>query len=276
MYKKRKQKKYKRIGIIALLVIFSFIGSILVLNRSGKLTPVEMWLKDSVLFIQKVILKPLHLVEDKVTDQELKKLKEQASSYKTLEVKNKELEIQLKELKKVLDLNTALSDQSYLNATVINRNASYWYQMITLDKGKKSGIKIDLPVVVNEGLVGLISSVSNFSSSVKLLTMDELPKQISVKIEVGENHIYGLLTGYNSSNKTLKVEGISENTEIPVGSLVTTSGLGENIPAGIIVGYVKGVTSDNFDLARVVEVESKVNFDALSYVIVLKRGDVES
>ena len=58
--------------------------------------------------------------------------------------------------------------------------------------------------------------------------------------------------------------------------MVTTSGLGENIPAGIIVGYVKGVTSDNFDLARVVEVESKVNFDALSYVIVLKRGDVES
>lgn len=276
MYRKRKQKKYKRIGIIVLLAIISFIGSILVLNRSGKLTPVEMWLKDSVLFIQKVILKPLHLVEDKVTDQELKKLKEQASSYKTLEVKNQELEIQLKELKKVLKLNTALSDQSYLNATVINRNASYWYQMITLDKGKKSGIKIDLPVVVNEGLVGLISSVSNFSSSVKLLTMDELPKQISVKIEVGEHHIYGLLTGYNSSNKTLKVEGISENTEIPVGSLVTTSGLGENIPAGIIVGYVKGVTSDNFDLARVVEVESKVNFDALSYVTILKRGDVES
>ena len=35
--------------------------------------------------------------------------------------------------------------------------------------------------------------------------------------------------------------------------------------------YVKGVTSDNFDLARVVEVESKVNFDALSYVTILKR-----
>lgn len=276
MYKKRKRKKYKRIGIVILLVIISFIGCVLVLNRNGKLTFVEMWLKDSVLFVQKTILKPLHLIEDKMTDEELKNLKEQASSYKALEVKNQELENQLKELKKILDLNTALSDQSYLNATVINRNTSYWYQMITLDKGKKSGIQNDLPVVVNEGLVGLTSNVSNFSSSVKLLTMEELPKQISVKIEVGEHYIYGLLYGYDQNNRTLKIEGIAENTEIPAGSLVTTSGLGENIPAGIVVGYVKQVTSDNFDLARVVEVESKVNFDALSYVTILKRGDLES
>lgn len=276
MYKKRKRKKYKRIGIIILLVIISFIGCVLVLNRNGKLTFAEMWLKDSVLFVQKTILKPLHLIEDKMTDEELKNLKEQASSYKALEVKNQELENQIKELKKTLDLNTALSDQSYLNATVINRNTSYWYQMITLDKGKKSGIQNDLPVVVNEGLVGLTSDVSNFSSSVKLLTMEELPKQISVKIEVGEHYIYGLLYGYDQNNKTLKVEGIAENTEIPAGSLVTTSGLGENIPAGIVVGYVKRVTSDNFDLARVVEVESKVNFDTLSYVTILKRGDLES
>lgn len=276
MYRKRKQKKYKRIGIIILLVVISFVGSIFVLNRSSKLTPIEKWLKDSVLFVQKIILKPLHLVEDKITDQSLKELKEKASSYNTLEAKNKELEYQLKELKKTLDLNTILSDQNYLNASVINRNVSYWYKMITIDKGKKSGIENDLPVVVNEGLVGLTSSVSNFSSSVRLLTMEELPKQISVKIEVGEHYIYGLLSGYNYDNKTLKVEGIAENTGIPEGSLVTTSGLGENIPAGIVIGYVKRVTSDNFDLARVVEVESKVNFDALSYVTILKREDLES
>ena len=97
-----------------------------------------------------------------------------------------------------------------------------------------------------------------------------------MKIEVGEHYIYGLLSGYNYDNKTLKVEGIAENTGIPEGSLVTTSGLGENIPAGIVIGYVKRVTSDNFDLARVVEVESKVNFDALSYVTILKREALES
>lgn len=275
MYKKRKQKKYKKIGIIVVLVVVFSIGSVMVLNRKGNLTRVEMWVKDSVLFFQKVVLKPLHLVEEHMTDTEQKQLTEKASSYETLEAKNKELEKQVKDLKKTLELNTVLSDQSYLNATVINRSASYWYQMITLDKGKRSGIKNDLPVVVNEGLVGLTSGVSNFTSSVKLLTMEELSKQISVKIEVGEHYIYALLSGYNFANKTLRVEGISENTEIPVGSLVTTSGLGENIPAGIVVGYVKSVTSDNFDLARVVEVESKVNFDALSYVTILKRGDLD-
>lgn len=275
MYKKKKQKKYKRIGMIIVLVVISFVWSVMILNRKGKLTGIEMWAKDSVLFLQKALLKPLHLVEDKMSDSEQKKLKEKVSSYEGIEAKNKELENQIQELKKTLELNTVLSEQSYLNATVIHRNANYWNQMVTLDKGKKNGIKNDLPVVVNEGLVGMTSGVSNFNSSVKLLTMEELSKPISIKIEVGEHHIYGLLSGYNYEHKTLLVEGISENTEIPVASLVTTSGLGENIPAGIVVGYVKSVTSDNFDLARVVEVESKVNFDALSYVTILKRGDLE-
>ncbi|MCI9233500.1 MAG: rod shape-determining protein MreC [Bacilli bacterium] len=273
MYKKKKHSKYKKGGIIITLVLFFVIGSVLLLNGRRNLTPIEMWVKDSILFFQKMVLKPFHLIENNGTNQSLK---EQVFSYESLEAKNKELENQLRELKKTLTLNTALSDQSYLNATVINRKASYWNHLVTLDKGKKSGIKNDLPVVVSEGLIGFTSDVSNFSSSVKLLTMEELSKPISVKIEVGEHYIYGLLSGYDYNDSVLKVEGIAENTEIPKGSLVTTSGLGENIPAGIIVGYVKNITSDNFDLARVVEVESKVNFDALSYVTILKRGDLES
>ena len=47
------------------------------------------------------------------------------------------------------------------------------------------------------------------------------------------------------------------------------------MPAGLIVGYVKNITKDNFELARLVEIESKVPFDSLSYVTILKRKDME-
>jgi len=215
------------------------------------------------------------LIEKKIGDSELNDLKEKANSYESISARNKELEKQIAELKKTLELNTILSERIYLNATAINRNMDYWYQNVTIDKGSYNGVESNMPVVVSEGLVGVTSEVSTFNSTVELLTSDNFLNKISVKIEVGEHYVYGLLTGYNAEKRTFEIEGISENTDIPIGSEVTTTGLGEEMPAGLIVGYVKNITKDNFELARLVEIESKVPFDSLSYVTILKRKDME-
>ncbi len=268
----QKKKKTKNIILIIVVGVILFLSiSYFVLRKKERLSPIESLIKDGGLFVQKIIMAPFSFLSDKVTDQELKQLKEKANSSASLEAKNKELENQITELKKSLDLNTVLSEQVYLNATTINRNMDYWYHTITVDKGRHSGVENNMPVVVSEGLVGTTSNVSNFNSTIKLLTNEEFSHKISIKIEVNGHYVYGLLSGYNSTNKMLQVEGVAENTEIPIGSLVTTTGLGENMPAGIVVGYVKNITTDNFDLAKLVEVESKVNFDEIRYVTILKR-----
>lgn len=271
MYQKRKQKKWWKIGcIVVILMIFLGLCYVL-LSKKTTLTPLESWIKDSGLLVEKVFLKPFQFIQKKMSDKELETLKEKAASSDSLEKKNKELEYQLAELKKTLDLNHILSKQSYVNVTVINRNVDDWFQQVTIDKGKKNGIKENMAVVVKEGLIGITCDVSNYNSTVKLLVSDKFPKKISVKIEIDKHYVYGLLTGYNSKTKMLQIEGIAENTKIPKDALVTTTGLGEEIPAGIVVGYVKNVTSDNFDLARVVEVESKVNYNALNYATVVRK-----
>ncbi len=272
MYQKKKKKKNVILIIIVGVILF-LSASYLILRKKEHLNPVESLVKDGGLFIEKIVMAPFSFFHDKMTDQELKQLQEKANSSVSFEAKNKELEKEVAELKKSLDLNTVLSEQVYLNATAINRNMDYWYQSITIDKGRRSGVSNNMPVVVSEGLVGTTSSVSNFNSTVKLLTNEDFHHKISIKIDVNGHYVYGLLSGYNSTNKMLQVEGVAENTEIPIGSLVTTTGLGENMPAGIVVGYVKNITTDNFDLAKLVEVESKVNFDDIRYVTVLKRKD---
>lgn len=276
MYQKKRKKKGISVFLILGLVILCLSISYFVVQKKDNLNPIEALIKDSGLFIQKVILFPFRFLEEKMTDQELKKLKEQASASEALVAKNQELEYQLKELQKTLELNTLLTDRVYLNATVLNRNLDYWYQIITLDKGKHQGVEKNMPVIVSEGLIGLISEVSNYNSTVKLLTNEELPYKISVKIEIGDQYVYGLLTGYHFKNQTFSVEGIASNAEIPLGAKVVTTGLGEEMPAGIIVGYVKNITTDHFDLAKIVEIESKVNFDQLNYVTILKRKSNES
>ena len=52
---------------------------------------------------------------------------------------------------------------------------------------------------------------------------------------------------------------------------MVTTGMGDMFPSGIQVGKVTKVTTDNFDLSKVVEVEASVDFDDIDYVTVLKR-----
>lgn len=281
--KKKVEKKYVLlamvIGIILLLVLISSI-----VTSKRNLTPVEMAIKDSVLFVQKIVYAPIRFVQDKVT--EISKLHNIYENYQILErkvkesdaieAKKRELEDELDKLKKTLQLNQTLSADSYLNATVVNRNLGYWYNTITIDKGSHHGVQIDMPVIVSEGLIGKVTKVTNFNSTVKLLTSEDINNKISVKINIDGKNVYGLLSGYDKEKQSFIVEGIADNTEIKKGSMVLTTGMGDVFPSGILVGKVTKITKDNFDLARTVEVASDVNFDDIRYVTILKRQGGEN
>ena len=46
--------------------------------------------------------------------------------------------------------------------------------------------------------------------------------------------------------------------------------MGDIFPSGIVIGKVMGINTDVFDLAKVLEIESLVNFDNINYVTILK------
>ena len=47
--------------------------------------------------------------------------------------------------------------------------------------------------------------------------------------------------------------------------------MGDTFPSGLLLGHVKKISTDNFDLSKVAVVSSSVNFDDIEYVAVLKR-----
>ena len=266
MYQKKKtNRKYIAIAIVIIVfIILFFIFSIVKSDRS--LNFVEQTIKDTGSVIIKTIYRPFEILK---SDDSVKF----NNDVDNLKTRNKELESQLKEMKDLLELNDVNSDYEYLNATVINRNVGYWYNTVTIDKGKNSGITKDMLVVVKDGVVGRINKVSNFTSTVKLLTTNDLVSPMSVKINIGDKYIFGILNGYDSEKGVLNIEGISGNDKIPLESEVLTTGLSDNSPSGLLIGKVSRVKTDNFDLARNLEVKSSVNFDNINYVSVLKRKE---
>lgn len=280
MYKKKEfEKRYLiiiGIVVIALLLVILSIA----LKKDRNLNPAEKLVKDTTMFVINIVSSPVNFVKDKIRDNHEKN--EIYKNYKDLKAKEKQLNSivaeadnlkdEVAKLKKRLELNTVLSDKVFKNATIINRNIDYWYNEVTIDKGKKDGIKKNMAVINNDGLVGKISKVSNYVSVVKLLANENTSDKISVKIKIKDKYIYGLISKYNAKDNTYTVEGISENVEIPTKSDVVTTGMGD-FPSGLLIGHVKSFTTDNFDLSRVVVVESSVDFDSLDYVTVLKRKD---
>lgn len=281
MYMKKRKKDHKKIIYIVIFVLCLITGFIVnVVTTERNLSVFEKAIKDSVITAENILSIPLNFVSNKIAEnkeknemyEEYLNLKSKVNQLNEITSQNEELNKQLKELKTLLNLQNTLTEYINLNATVINRDLGYWYNTIDIDKGESDGITVDMPVVVNDGLIGKVIKTTNFTSTVRLLTSNNTNDRISVKIKNGEEYIYGILNGYDNIKNTYTIEGISQNIDIEIGSIVTTTGMGDIFPAGIIIGKITGVNTDNFDLANVLEMQSDVNFDDINYVTVLKRN----
>ncbi len=234
-----------------------------------------------VLSIVLFIITALTLSDDKTINFTTKPIKDtmaQIDSMFTIKRENtslentiiKELQKEINDLKETLELTRTLSEYDYINATVVNRNIGYWYNTLTIDKGLKNGINNGDAVITNDGLIGKTIQCSNFSCTVKLLTSDN-DNKISIKINNEDKYYYGLLVGYDFNRNIYKIEGVSDVNNIKEGLTVTTTGLTDYFPSGILIGNVSSIIKDEYDLTAVIEVIPSVDFNDINIVTVLKR-----
>ena len=276
---KRKNNKLKNIIIVIVLFAIFFGISAYTIGDNKNLNFFEKAIKDTTTFVQKIFYAPVKFISDQLEVfnekkdlyKKYTKLKEKVDKTDLYYAQIEELQKEVTELKSTLDLNSTLSEYTYVNATVVNRNIGYWYNNLVIDKGSKNGVKKGDAVIISKGLIGKITNVSNFSSTVKLLTSDEISNKISVKINSGDDYLYGLLIGYDKQYNIYKIEGITDSNNIKEGNLVTTTGLTDYFPSGLLIGKVSKVVKDEYDLNSIVEVTPTVNFQDISIVTVLNR-----
>ena len=269
----------KYIIVIILLIIAIVLGIISINMKKENLNFFEKFIKDSTYVVGNVISSPVRFIKKNINKTTTKddlynkyiKLKEEYDSIECDKARIDELKKENKTLKEMLDIKSDLEGYKVLNATVINRNVGYFYDTLSIDKGSHSGIKPDMAVVTSKGLIGKVIKTSTLTSTVKLLSSDSLNMKISVKIKVSDEYYYGLLTGYDKDKKTYIIEGISNNIDIPNDSVVTTTGMSEIFPSGILIGKVSESNTDNFELSKIIYVKTDVNYDNIEYVTVLKR-----
>jgi len=276
--KKNIPRKFLIIGICVIIIIILVILSF-TLKKDRELNPVEAFLRDTLIYVEKIVTYPFNFTLDKVSEyNSLKDIREENDILETsldrvtsIESENIELRRQLEKLQEELDIDYSLTDYEYLNATVISRNVGYWYNTITIDKGSSSGIEVEMPVINAYGLLGKVVNTTYTSSTIRLITTSDTNNKISVSIISNDEKLHGLINGYDYESGTLEVEGISNTKTVRVGDLVYTSGLGGVFPSGILIGKVESITTDSYDLSKIINVTPSANFDDINYVTILKR-----
>lgn len=281
MFGRKKQsisKKYILILIIILIILLLIIFSF-TLKEDRKLSKAESLLKDGLIYSEKIITYPFNYIKENI--KEYKKLKDvnknnniletSIDRIDSIEAENIELRRQLETLKEELNINYTLSDYEYLNATVVSRNVGYWHNKITINKGTYNGVEKDMVVISSKGLIGKVIKTSTFTSDVRLITTSDTSNKISVHISNGDNNLYGLINSYDYNKNVLELEGISNTKDVNIGDYVYTSGLGGVFPTGILIGIVEEITTDSYDLAKIIKVIPSADFNDINYVSILKR-----
>ena len=183
----------------------------------------------------------------------------------------KELKSELEELKKMLSLKNTYTNYDLENATVSVRNKSYWLDNLIIDKGKSSGIKKNMAVITNDGLIGMISKVYRNSSEVRLITSTNNKNKMTVYIETNDGDFVGYIDTYDKNKKLLIIKDIDKDSNIKLGDKVMTSGMNLVFPKGIYIGEVKNVKQDENNLSKIVYLEVKQNLNKIHYVAVVKK-----
>lgn len=156
----------------------------------------------------------------------------------------------------------------YRTAKIINNSVNKQLNYITLNKGRIHGIEREMAVVTDNGVVGVVKSVSdNFASVISVLN-DRL--RISAKLK--GNNYHGSLIWDGVDYRKAMLKDIPFHVKIAKGDTIVTSGYSAIFPEGLQLGMVDEVMTSSGSNFQNIKVLLSNDFKSLSYVKVV--GDL--
>ena len=169
-------------------------------------------------------------------------------------------------LKGLLDLRQQGTYQT-IPASVIARDASVWFNTITIDRGSSSGVKVNMPVVSATGIVGRVITVSPWASQVMLVT-DEKAGAGAVVGQLGQSGALGSVRGRPDLG-LIEMRYVSGLETVSVGDYVMTTGQDGIYPPGLNVGEIVDVKNGTATQPHQILIRPGARLDRLEEVAVL-------
>lgn len=270
-------KRHKnKLAATVIVLSVAFLGIIIYTMNNEKKDAISSGLGSAINPLQKVV----YSISDKVKGTldfflnfSTVKGENKELTKENVELKNKLLEYdKLKEendrLREVLNFKNSKDNYDYIGTEIIGYSGESFSEGYIIDKGENDGLKKDMVVISDKGLVGQVTSTGSNWAIVQSL----LNENIAVSVMVNSTReTTGILKGYvtRTNNGLTKVTNLPLDSEIKEGDVILTSGLGQIYPKEIRVGEVISVESDEIKVMKTAIVKPYVDFNKLEELFVI-------
>lgn len=176
---------------------------------------------------------------------------------------------ELDRLRKLYQLDKSYSEYEKVAAQVISKDPGNWYSTFVINRGSDHGIQVDMNVIADGGLAGIVTEVGKDWATVRSIIDDSS----NVSAMVASTSDTCIVTG----NLLLMEEGKlnfiqlgDRNDKVQVGDKLVTSNISDKFLKGILIGYIDEINNDSNNLTKTGYLIPVVDFEHLHEVLVIK------
>lgn len=193
-------------------------------------------------------------------------LKEEVQRLQVDLQESKDLVAENERLRGLLDLKEE-GRYKTLFARIIGRDPSIWFDSSIVNRGSMNGVKLNMPVVTKDGLVGRVTAVSPLTAQVDLITRDKSGVG-GVVGEISGSNALGVVAGSSKSN-LVEMRYVAGSTDVQVGQVVYTSGQDGIFPPGLKIGEIVEVVSGSATTPHKIFIKPSAGIDSMQEVAIL-------
>lgn len=255
-------------------VIFFVVLFSLPLCIAAYFTSVPVNLRETFFSVSKPVFSAGHEVSESLAGtvsnvkdffflyQENDQLKKQVEIFEKQVITLSEIEKENGRLRSLLEFKKKTPSRT-VASQIIARDVTHLSNWALIDKGSRHGIKKDMPVVNEQGLVGKVVETGLETSRVILLT--DIESKVS---GLNQNtRDTGLIVGDGSP--FLKMKFIDLDSGAKVGDEILSSGMGDVYPKGLPVGKIEFLGREKNGLHLYARVKPAVSFSKIEEVLCL-------
>lgn len=176
---------------------------------------------------------------------------------------------ELEDLRKLYDLDQDYNDYDKIAASVIAKGTGNWYNTFTVNRGTDDGVAVNMNVISDGGLVGIITETGKNWSTVRSI-IDDDNNVSAMLLDSSENCIVTGSLSLIESGK-LALSELRTDAKVSTGERVVTSNISDKYLPGILIGYVDSVQDDSNLLTKTGYIIPAVNFQSVNTVLIIKQ-----
>ncbi|MNO45074.1 Cell shape-determining protein MreC precursor [compost metagenome] len=266
----------KRLFILLITLVMFIVLMGFSLGTRKSLSWPENFLRDTTGFVQNLFYKPAGYVAGLFQDignlhdlaEENERLRILAAQFAREKTQYNFIKAENERYKKELEFTKAqknLYNYEHRIANVVSLTTEPSNNTLVIDLGAKDGIKLNMSVTSIEGLVGVISQVSNFTSTVKLMTMMDVndpnsQPPIAATVFNKEGNTFGMIESYDQQSGMLMMNKIPAGNPVAKGDTIISSGIGGVYPRGMTIGTVESVKVGEYGLTSTAIIKPAAGF----------------